>query len=52
VLAVATFAIDLLYGDFEGGQRVITRFVLRPAGDDAWISSATRHWNVDRPDPR
>ncbi len=45
--------IDLLYGDFEGGQRVITRFVLRSAGDDdAWISSAIRHWNVDRPDPR
>ena len=44
--------VDLLYGDFEGGQRVITRFVLRPAGEDAWISSAIRHWNVDRPDPR
>jgi hypothetical protein len=45
--------VDLLYGDFEGGQRVITRFVLRPAGhDETWISSATHHWNVDRPDPR
>jgi hypothetical protein len=44
--------VDLLYGDFEGGQRVITRFVLRPAGDDGWVSSATHHWNVDRPDPR
>jgi hypothetical protein len=44
--------IDLLYGDFEGGQRVISRFVLRAAGDDAWVSSATHHWNVDRPDPR
>lgn len=44
--------VDLLYGDFEGGQRVVTRFVLRPAGDESWISSAIRHWNVDRPDPR
>lgn len=45
--------IDLLYGDFEGGQRVITRFVLRPGGtSDSWITSATHHWNVDRPDPR
>jgi hypothetical protein len=44
--------VDLLYGDFEGGQRVITRFVLRPANDGSWVSSATHHWNVDRPDPR
>jgi hypothetical protein len=44
--------IDLLYGDFEGGQRVITRFVLRVAGDDSWVNSATHHWNVDRTDPR
>ena len=44
--------IDLLYGDFEGGQRVITRFILRPGRDGALISSAIRHWNVDRDDPR
>jgi hypothetical protein len=45
--------VDLLYGDFEGGQRVITRFVFRPADhDELWISSATHHWNVDRPNPR
>ncbi|HUA27530.1 MAG TPA: hypothetical protein VMC03_01485 [Streptosporangiaceae bacterium] len=44
--------IDLLYGDFEGGQRVITRFILRPGRDDVLISSAIRHWNVDRNDPR
>jgi hypothetical protein len=49
----APLTIDLLYGDFEGGQRVITRFVLRPADhDEIWISSATHHWNVDRPSPR
>jgi hypothetical protein len=44
--------IDLLYGDQEGGQRVITRFVLRRGREGTWISSATRHWNVDRPNPR
>jgi hypothetical protein len=44
--------VDLLYGDFEGGQRVITRFILRPGGEDAMITSAIRHWNVDRVDPR
>ena len=44
--------VDLLYGDFEGGQRVITRFILRPGRGDVLISSAIRHWNVDRSDPR
>ena len=45
--------IDLLYGDNEGGQRIISRYVLRRSDrDDTYISSATRHWNVDRPDPR
>jgi len=44
--------IDLLYGDFEGGQRMITRFILRPGRDDVLVSSAIRHWSVDRDDPR
>jgi hypothetical protein len=43
--------VDLLYGDHEGGQRVISRFALRPR-DDRWIASAARHWNIDREDPR
>jgi hypothetical protein len=48
-------AVDVLYGDFEGGQRVITRFLLSPReGDDGirWFSGVGRHWNVDRPQPR
>jgi hypothetical protein len=44
-------SIDLLYGDFEGGQRVITQFSLRHAGEH-WLAQATRHFNVDRADPR
>jgi hypothetical protein len=44
--------VDLLYGDFEGGQRVITRFGLRPRQDGAWLPSTARHWNLDRADPR
>jgi hypothetical protein len=45
--------IDLLYGDQEGGQRVISRMMLRRSGQDRpWIASVVRHWNVDRPDPR
>lgn len=43
--------IDLLYGDHEGGQRVISRFALRPR-QDYWIAAAGRHWNIDRADPR
>lgn len=47
--------VDLLYGDFEGGQRVITRFLLTPRekeGELRWFASVGRHWNVDRPQPR
>ena len=42
---------NLLYGDFEGGQRVVTQFSARKAGE-RWLAQATRHFNVDRPDPR
>lgn len=44
--------IDLLYGDHEGGQRMISRYVLTPREDGAWLASAGRHWNLDRVDPR
>jgi hypothetical protein len=44
--------IDLLYGDYEGGQRVISRYLLRPGSENRWIGTVTHHWNVDRPDPR
>jgi len=46
------FTIDVLYGDQEGGQRVISRFIIVPAGDDNWYTQTGRHWNLDRPDPR
>ena len=44
--------IEVLYGDEEGGQRRISRFMLMPAGEDGWYCQGGRHWNVDRPDPR
>jgi hypothetical protein len=47
--------VDILYGDFEGGQRVISRFMLSPReAEDGlrWYAGVGRHWNVDRPDPR
>ena len=45
------FRIDLLYGDQQGIQRTISRFVLVPA-DEFWYGQASRHWNLDRPNPR
>jgi hypothetical protein len=45
--------VDVLYGDYEGGQRLISRFTLQPRGDSGpWIVSVSHHWNLDRPDPR
>ena len=46
------FAVDLLYGDQAGAQRLISRFSVLPSGDDGWYSQAARHWNIDRPAPR
>jgi hypothetical protein len=44
--------IDVLYSDQEGGQRTISRFTILPGGGDSWYAQASRHWNLDRPDPR
>jgi hypothetical protein len=46
--------VELLYGDHEGGQRMVSRFALTsPSGDGTtWLASVGRHWNLDRPDPR
>ena len=58
------WTVELLYGDHEGGQRVVSRFTVFPVGildqsPDAqrtqelrWLTTASRHWNIDRPDPR
>ena len=46
------FRIDILYGDYEGGQRVITRFGLLREADGNWAVSVGRHWQIDRSDPR
>ena len=45
-------ALDLLYGDHEGGQRAISRFSLVARPDGQWLASVVRHWNLDRADPR
>ncbi len=50
------FTIELLYGDHDGRQRTITRFGMIPwtrgDGDAVWFPSVSRHWYLDRPDPR
>jgi hypothetical protein len=45
-------SIDILYGDQEGGQRMISRFGLMPRDNGIWMAAVGRHWNVDRSDPR
>jgi hypothetical protein len=44
--------VELLYSDHEGGQRMVTRFVLIARDGGGWLAAAGRHWNLDRPDPR
>lgn len=50
-------SVDLLYGDQDGRQRVISRMMLRRYGEDGeadrpWLVTVIRHWNLERPDPR
>jgi hypothetical protein len=44
--------VELLYGDHEGGQRMVSRFALTSRDGATWLASVGRHWNLDRPDPR
>jgi hypothetical protein len=45
-------SVDILYGDQEGGQRIISRFGITPRSDGNWMAAVGRHWNIDRSDPR
>ena len=38
--------IDILYSDLQGSQQTITRLSLSPTGEDTWIGSVGRHWQV------
>ncbi len=46
------FTIEVLYGDEEGGQRRMSRFMVLSAGEEGWYCQGGRHWNIDLPDPR
>jgi hypothetical protein len=42
---------ERLYGDFEGGQRVITQFMMRITSH-RWVLSVAMRFSTDQPDPR
>ncbi|HEY1507744.1 MAG TPA: hypothetical protein VGF93_02000 [Solirubrobacteraceae bacterium] len=49
----ARVAVDLIYGDYEGGQRTIARIGLTRDGDAKdYRAEVGRYWNVDGSDPR
>lgn len=45
-------AVDLLYGDHEGGQLTISRFILTREEDGHWRPGVVRHWPLESIDPR
>jgi hypothetical protein len=47
-----TLMIELLYGDHEGGQRTISRFIATHQDDGRWRARVVRHWPLEAPDPR
>jgi hypothetical protein len=44
--------VDLLYGDHEGGQLTISRFILTREEDGQWRPGVVRHWALEGTDPR
>jgi hypothetical protein len=47
-------SIDLIYGDYEGGQRTIARIGLTNDDDERadYRAEVGRYWNIDGIDPR
>jgi hypothetical protein len=52
VMAGETLTVDLLYGDHEGGQTTISRFILTRESDGHWRPGVVRHWPLEAVDPR
>ena len=54
IKAVQPLTVNVFYGDYEGGQGMISRFIVQPVGDEhvRWLPTVGHHWNIDRPDPR
>jgi len=51
-LAGGVLTVDLLYGDHEGGQLTISRFILMREEDGHWRPGVVRHWPLEGIDPR
>ena len=51
-LAGELMTVDLLYGDHEGGQLTISRFILSREQDGHWRPGVVRHWALEGADPR
>ncbi len=51
-LADEMLTVDLLYGDHEGGQLTISRFILTREDDGLWRPAVVRHWLLEGIDPR
>jgi hypothetical protein len=50
--AGGVLTVDLLYGDHEGGQLTISRFILAREQDGHWRPGVVRHWLLEGVDPR
>ena len=46
------FMADVLYGDYEGCQRVVSRYAVLRDDDGEWRISTVRHVQIDRAEPR
>lgn len=51
-LAGEMLMVDLLYGDHEGGQLTISRFILTREDEGHWLPGVVRHWVLEGVDPR
>ena len=51
-LAGDILSVDLLYGDHEGGQLTISRFILTREDEGRWRPGVVRHWPLEGIDPR
>ena len=48
----ARIQVDLLYGDYQGGQRTIARFgIVKDGGENPYRAEVVRYWNVDSAEP-
>jgi hypothetical protein len=52
VEAHESWTIEVLYGDAEGSQRMVSRYAMLAREDGSWLASAGRHWYLDRDAPR